>query len=470
MASPTVRGRTAPAAGLSATSPAGTAVGDMVICLTWETRANATPPTHTLQANFVEIIQNGDYTETGQSGRLSVAYKIAIASGANSYQAYTSSDGTTTRTAIIVITVATFAATATNKGPSASAKVASTSNGAPDPPLVTLDAARDWLVIAVGGWCFSSSTASTATVMSNYTNLQQFTTSGLGAIATAERALTAAASENPATYTDNSTPTGSAAVTIGIGSPIVFTRTLAVDGAGGIATAATFFTTFERSAAIDGAGSIATSANFFTTFERSLGIGATVSISSSGEIGPSFNVFERAASLNAGGAIAVAGQRDLLRSTSIGAAAGIASDGFGILQRSSVVNASASVSITAQTEQMRSALLSASAGIQVSGVVVPIGPAVHERSVSIGGTCWVEVDPEFFSVFERTCSIGGTGTITVAGEMPAEIIVIQGPSRISLANSGRLGVRISSGTSTGLASSGQSSSSAGSSESSTTIQ
>src|SRR5215207_1989155 len=101
MASPIVRGRTAPVAGLIATSPSVTQVGDMVIVLTWE-RAGAGVPSHTLQANFQEIVSHA-HDDGTTDGRLSVAYKIATATGTNGYQAYASSVGTTTWSGIIVL-------------------------------------------------------------------------------------------------------------------------------------------------------------------------------------------------------------------------------------------------------------------------------------------------------------------------------------------------------------------------------
>src|SRR5690242_19048213 len=123
MAAPTIRGVTTDAAGGAATSPAGTQVGDLVIVVTWE-RAGAGVPTHTLQGGngFVEI-RSHSHDDSSTDGRLSIAYKVATASGAQSYQAYTTSTGSPTWwTGLLVLQTGTYSTTgiasnsATNTG------------------------------------------------------------------------------------------------------------------------------------------------------------------------------------------------------------------------------------------------------------------------------------------------------------------------------------------------------------------
>ena len=93
MIAPGYRGGTAPAAGGSTTSPAGTQVGDLVAVYTWE-RTGAGSPTFTLQSGngFVEI-RNHTHDDGSTDGRLAIAYKIATQAGAQSYQAYTTGTG-----------------------------------------------------------------------------------------------------------------------------------------------------------------------------------------------------------------------------------------------------------------------------------------------------------------------------------------------------------------------------------------
>lgn len=213
MAAPSVRGRTAPAAGLSATSPSATAIGDMVIVFSWE-RAGAGVPTHTLDSanGYVQIFSHS-HDDGSTDGRLSVGYKIATSAGANSYQAYTSSVGTETWTGIVVLTTATFAI-----GAIASASITQTTNAVPDPPSVTLGASRDWIVFAIGAWHHGSSATITPTAPANYGNLIEVSGASTGDLGIADRSLTAAASEDPAAFGDNIVPNGSVAATIGVGS------------------------------------------------------------------------------------------------------------------------------------------------------------------------------------------------------------------------------------------------------------
>ncbi len=90
---PSIRGSTAPVAGGTTTSPAGTEIGDCVIVFHWE-RAGAGIPTFTLDSGngYIEI-RNHSHNDGSTDGRLAVGYKIATAAGAQSYQAYTTSTG-----------------------------------------------------------------------------------------------------------------------------------------------------------------------------------------------------------------------------------------------------------------------------------------------------------------------------------------------------------------------------------------
>jgi hypothetical protein len=433
MASPTVRGRTAPAAGLSTTSPAGTAVGDMVIVFTFE-RAGAGIPDHTLQANFVEIV-TVPHNDGSTDGRLSIAYKIATSSGAVAYQAYTSSVGTETWTGCEVITVGTFAATATNKGPTASAGLSQTTNAAPDPASVTLGVGRDWLVFVAAGWHHGSSASITPTAPTNYTDLIEVAGASTGDLGIAQRSLSAAASENPGVFGDNIAPNGTVSATIGIGSPIVFTRAATIDGTGAVASAATFFTVFERStatdgvgaitvsgtvipglteheraAAIDAVGAIASSGIFFTVFERASAIDGVGAIASSGE---SFTLYERSAAFDAVGAITTDSEKELFRSAAIDGAGLIASDGHSILERSAGVNATGAITSSAEFLSIFERSISHSATATISTA----GQTEQLRSVAIGATGSVASNGLFFSTLERSSAINAVAAIESDGEI-----------------------------------------------------
>jgi hypothetical protein len=233
MAAPIVRGRTAPVAGGAATSPASTAVGDMVIVFTWE-RAGAGVPTHTLQSTFVEI-RTHSHDDGSTDGRLSVAYKIATSAGATSYQAYTSSTGTPAWwTGIVVLTTGTF-----DTASIASNSVTSTTNAVPNPPSVTLGATKDWLVLAIGAWHHGSAATITPTAPTNYANLIEVAGSSNGDLGIADRSLTAAASEDPAAFGDNIAPNGTVAMTIGIAGVANATPTPSTVAASGAVPAPT---------------------------------------------------------------------------------------------------------------------------------------------------------------------------------------------------------------------------------------
>lgn len=406
MAAPTRRAGITPVAGLSVTSGVDTAIGDMVIVATWE-RAGAGVPTHTLQANFVELFSQA-HDDGSTDGRLSVAYKIATASGAQSYQAYTSSVGTETWSGGIVVQVDTFSATATNKGPTASAGVSQTNNAVPNPPSVTLGTSRDWLVIVFGGWHHSTSATITPTAPTNYTNLIEVAGSTTGDLGIANRSLTAPASEDPGTFGDNIAPNGTAAVTIGIGSIVVTTRTAAVDGVGGIATVATFFSVFEQSAAVGATAAVTVSGEVvpqFTTHERAAALDAQGSIASSGQF---FSVFSGAVVVDTVGLIATVPQRELVRAVAVGASGSVAAIPQRELFRSSALDAAPTITVSSQRDLLRAGEIGATAFINASGqIVMPV-----ERAVSLNADADISVSRQV--EFNRAVDFDTLADITLS--------------------------------------------------------
>lgn len=217
MASPSIRGQTAPVSGGTTTSPAGTQVGDLVIVYTFERlgAAAGTTLTHNSGAGFSNI-RNHFHDDSSTDGALGVAYKVATQAGAQSYQGFTTSTGSPVWwTGCTVLTVGTF-----DTGTIVSAGVSQTNNAVPNPPSATgLTSAREYLVLAIAAWHLGSSVTNAATAPTNYTNLVQLAGSATADLACSSRAITGATSEDPGTYGDDQAPNGTCSITVAIASP-----------------------------------------------------------------------------------------------------------------------------------------------------------------------------------------------------------------------------------------------------------
>jgi hypothetical protein len=223
MASPTIHSNTAPAAGGSATSDANTAVGDLVIVFTAE-RAGAGVPTFTLQSGFTEI-RNQPHDDGSTDGRLAVACKVATSSGAQSYQAYTTSTGSPVWwTGLMVLDAGTFDPSLIFRANS----VTTTGTGAPNPPACGVAATaplalNDYLFTAVAFWHLTASQTLTPTAPSSYTLRGNVSGAATGDVAWATRAATAfSGAEDPAAWADNQTPNGSSGITFAVPAPFAF--------------------------------------------------------------------------------------------------------------------------------------------------------------------------------------------------------------------------------------------------------
>lgn len=203
----TIRGSTAATATNNPTSPAGTQVGDMVIVIHW-TRNGAGVPTHTLQSGFTEIRSHG-HDDGSTDGRLSVAYRIATSSGANGYNAYTSSAGTD-YAGIIVLQAGTFDPTTIAD---VQTSATTTGTGASNPPSVTTPVAR-CMVMAIAAYHLVSAATFNMTPPTNYTETWEMAGSVDVELAVATRILAAAGAEDAAAWTDNGTPNGSSAMVL----------------------------------------------------------------------------------------------------------------------------------------------------------------------------------------------------------------------------------------------------------------
>lgn len=229
MAAPSIRGSTAPATGLAVTSPAGTQVGDMVIVLTWE-RAGAGSPTHTLQSGFSQIRTHA-HDDGSTDGRLSAAFAVATVSGAQSYQAYTTSGSGTVRTGCIVLQAGTYYAGGSPGTAIANNSDSGTTNAAPDPPSLT-GLTGDFLVLAIGAWHLGSAATVAVTAPTNYTETWECAGSQDVEFSLATRALTGLSNstENPGAFADDVAPNGTARMTIAVpGGPFVRSVTASIN-------------------------------------------------------------------------------------------------------------------------------------------------------------------------------------------------------------------------------------------------
>ncbi len=218
MASPTIRGITAPVAGGAVTSPAGTQVGDLVVVFTFERLGAGSATTLTVDTgnNYVQI-DNQFHNDSSTDGAFGVAYKVATQAGAQSYQGFTSSTGTPNwATGCIVFSAGTY-----NIADIKVAFVSQTTNAVPNPPSVTLGATHDWQVCTIAAWHLGSAATVTPTAPTNYINLNHIAGSDDIELAIATRALSAAASEDPGTFGDDVAPSGTATFTVGIPNPLV---------------------------------------------------------------------------------------------------------------------------------------------------------------------------------------------------------------------------------------------------------
>jgi hypothetical protein len=195
---------TVPTATLSPTSNATTAIGDLVIVTTWSPN-NTGVPTHTIQAGFT-LIASQSVDDGNNDGRLSVAYKVATAAGAQAYAAFTST-GTTNFSSINVMRNGRY-----DINNIVSAGGTTTNANAPDAPAVTLNGSMT--VLAVGGWNLTAATNVTVTPPANGF-AEEFEVAGSAAT---ELSVAVGTAANPGGFGDNTTNvTGSVALTVGIG-------------------------------------------------------------------------------------------------------------------------------------------------------------------------------------------------------------------------------------------------------------
>lgn len=216
MPDPVRRNGTAPAAGLTTTSPSDTAVGDLVIVYTFERLGAGSASTLTLGGSMTRQLCNHFHNDGSTDGALGVAAVVATNAGAQSYQGFTSSTGSPAAwTGCEIVEAGTF--NSDLDAISIGTPATQTGTGLPNPPSVTLDTGQTHLVIAISAWHLGSSLTLTPTAPTGYGNLQHVAGAANADIACASLIVSAGpASEDPGTFGDNQTPNGTCSFTLAV--------------------------------------------------------------------------------------------------------------------------------------------------------------------------------------------------------------------------------------------------------------
>ena len=215
MAAPVLKNFTQAVIGTAVSSPADTAIGDLVVCIVWSQGADSTTLTHAIQSTFTTIRSHAHEDGTND-GRLSVACKIATALGTQTYTPYTITNATANQTAIACITVT--GADTTDPASWIQGSSTNTGNQPPDPPSLAA-LSGDALILEIAAWHVTTAAATVTSPGANYTEkIDGPTGSHVTHLAVASRAMTGLSSstEDPPAFTDNVTPNGSVAMTIAV--------------------------------------------------------------------------------------------------------------------------------------------------------------------------------------------------------------------------------------------------------------
>jgi formylglycine-generating enzyme required for sulfatase activity len=212
---PVIRGSTIPTATLSPTAPGSTQVGDLVIVSTWSTATNDVVPAHTTAAGFTNVTINDVYDEGGNdnnTGRMSIAFKVADTAGAIAYPAFTSASTAIHHSGIVVIQSGTF-----NTATIVAASNEQTNTNAPDAPQ-SANVTIPTLVLAYGGWQIANvSTSVTVTAPAGFTEIWELADPSVAEFSVANATI-ASGTSNPAAFVDNVGPQGTIGVTLLVGA------------------------------------------------------------------------------------------------------------------------------------------------------------------------------------------------------------------------------------------------------------
>ena len=208
---PTLGTSTAATQTLSPISDATTAVGDLVIVTTYTTVNNNAAITHATQAGFTQITSQST-NDGNDDARMSIAYKVATAAGAQTYAAYTSSAGTSWSGITVVKPpydlTAILSATANNTN----------DNNNPDPPSVG-PVGSPSIVLAMAGWNLGATASNnTVTAPGSYTQAWEMGINATAELSVASRSVASGTTENPGTFGDSVSPLNTISATIAIGA------------------------------------------------------------------------------------------------------------------------------------------------------------------------------------------------------------------------------------------------------------
>jgi formylglycine-generating enzyme required for sulfatase activity len=206
---PQLRTHTAATATLGPVSAGATQVGDLVIVTTYSTTTSNAAITHALQSGFTQI-SSVDVDEGNDDARMSVAYKVATAAGAQTYQAYNSSVPNNW-SGITVVRAGTY-----DVGTIDGVMSTSTGTGAPNPPQLTVQYPS--VVLAMGAWHLGTTAQNQGvSAPSGYNELWEMGNE-IAELSVASDTANAGSSPNPGSFGDNVTPRNTISATIAIGA------------------------------------------------------------------------------------------------------------------------------------------------------------------------------------------------------------------------------------------------------------
>ena len=232
-------------------------------------------------------------------------------------------------------------------------------------------------------------------------------------ISTADQIFEAAGSTASASFTlSSASPNAAGLVEIkshaSESAAATLERSAALDGVGGIASSATFFTILERNTAVSVTASVTVAGA--RVVDGSSAIGAAGDIASAGE---AFTLIEGAAALDVAGAITVSGVRVFDRSTetSVAASITVAAEFFSILERSVALDGAASVTVAGARMVDASIAFDGDGAITVSGEAFTL----FEAAAAVSTSAAIVSSREFFSVLQTSAAVDATAAIDVSG-------------------------------------------------------
>ena len=196
-------------------TPADTAIGDLVVIAIWSQSTNAATLTHTAQNGFT-MVRSHSHDDGTTDGRLSVAVRVATAASTQSHVPFAIANATAGQTCVGLITVT--GADTTTVAPGSWTQNSATNTGTQTPNLPAITLSGDVMVVGVAAWHVTTAGATLGTPPANYTaRVNGPTGSHLTHLEIDTREMTGASgSEDPASHGDNVTPNGTATLIFAI--------------------------------------------------------------------------------------------------------------------------------------------------------------------------------------------------------------------------------------------------------------